>query len=147
MILDMKCRLDKLKKIPFENLTFSLDEDYWTLDSDEIEDRIHDCIELEGTPKEEINVYIRKTINKTHKDYVHPKQVLSSIQEYAYDDSGEYADNYLESLSPEIINNLGKLIIDYMNEYIEQPRWYNVENWVECTVDEFRELIDNKNKV
>ncbi len=33
----MKCKLDKLKKIPFENLTFSLDEDYWTLDSDEIE--------------------------------------------------------------------------------------------------------------
>jgi hypothetical protein len=137
----MKCKLDKLKKIPFENLTFSLDEDYWTLDSDEIEDNIHDCIEHEGTPKEEIKVYIGKTIKKTHKDYVHPKQLLSSIQEYAYDDSGEYADNYLESLSPEIINNLGKLIIDYMNEYIEQPRWYSVENWVECTVDEFYEIV------
>lgn len=142
--MNMKCRLDKLKKIPYENLTFSLDEDYWTLDSDEIEDKIQDYIEHEGISEEEIKVYIGKTIKKTHKDYVHPKQLLSSIQEYAYDDSGEYADNYLESLSPEIINNLGKLIIDYMNEYIEQPRWYSVENWVECTVDEFQELVNKR---
>lgn len=139
-----KCKLDKLREI-YNDLTFSLDEDYWTQDSDEIEDRIQDYIEHEDIPKEEIKVYIGKAVKKTHRDYVYPKNILDEIQERAYDDS-EYADNYLENLSPEIVTNLGKLIVDYMNEYIEQPRWYSVENWVECTVDEFRELMDNKNK-
>lgn len=135
-------KIYKLRKI-YNDLTFSLDEDYWTLDSDEIEDRIQDYIEHEGISEEEIKVYIGKAIKKTHSDYIYPKSILGEIQERAYDDS-EYAENYLENISPEVITNLGKLIVDYMDEYIEQPRWYSVEIWDEFTVDEFRELVNKR---
>ncbi len=55
------------------------------------------------------------------------------MQERAYDEFDEYADGYLEELTDEDKEQLGKLVVDFLNERAPQPRFYHVDGVEEIT--------------
>lgn len=63
--------------------------------------------------------------------------VVVQIQEWAYDECGEWADQYLDDLDKEKIDELSKVIADWIEKNAEAPNFYTVENIqdFECSAD------------
>lgn len=118
---------------------YSLNGDDWYLNDidyiiDEIEDNFY---------TNEVQVFIGTPEFMQHKDYFNLSSIISDMEESAYEDF-DGIDSYLS----EFIENrtksakyieLENLILNWMNENIAQPYWYNVKNIKSISVKEFKD--------
>jgi hypothetical protein len=54
--------------------------------------------------------------------------VIQQIQEWAYDECGDYSDQYLEDLGEDKISELSKVISEWIEKNAEAPAFYKVVN-------------------
>lgn len=115
------------------NYVFNVN-DYWTDDVDYIE---HYLEELEFSPEDTIEIGERVPV--LHKDLFRLRYLIEEMQENAYEMADEYAEDYMSDLSREKAEELGTLILDYLDKNVEQPNFFTVKGEKEITVQEFRE--------
>lgn len=72
-------------------------------------------------------IYIGEKVEKYHKDFINISYLIETMQESACDSSGDY-EGYLEDITIEHKNNIEKIILEYMNKYIDQPKFYDTIN-------------------
>ena len=72
-------------------------------------------------------IYIGEKVEKYHKDFINIDYIIEQMKELAYDISN-YSEDYLEDITIEHKNNIEKIILEYMNKHINQPKFYEVIN-------------------
>lgn len=115
------------KLVEKDEYCFSLDEEYWDEDTDYILDNIYD----------NTTVYVGIQVKMKHKDYLSAENLICDMQQRAYDDS-EYAEGYLEGISKDKKEELSKIVLDYLNKNIGEPRFYKIRDTKEISVEEFK---------
>lgn len=72
------------------------------------------------------NIEVHKKREFTHSDFVNPYFILEQIYESGYGEGGEYAEDYLDDIQSnnELLEQLDKLITDFLDKHAEQPRFY-----------------------
>lgn len=127
----------KLDEEYFKDYVFNIN-DYWTNDVDYVE---HFLEELEYNFEDTIEIGERVTV--LHKDIFNLRYLKEEMQDASYEIADEYADDYLKDLTTEKAKELESLILNWLNENIEQPNFFNVKNEKEITTKEFRERFLN----
>lgn len=125
---------------------FSFNEDEWFLDEDYVLDQIE-----EDNRTDEDFIYVADAEFKTHKDYLNVSYLIESMQDLAYEDF-EDCDDYLSEFTryedksaicgrkSEKYFELQNLILDWLNNNIQQPNWYEPKNVKKITIKEFKNL-------
>ena len=119
---------------------FSFDEDEWVLNDP---DYILDQIEDDEITNEDF-VYIADAEFMQHKDYLNISYLIESMCDLAYEDF-EDCDDYLTQFyenrnKSEKYFELQNLILDWLNNNIQQPNWYQAKNVKKITIKEFKNL-------
>lgn len=115
---------------------YSHSEENWV---DELQEAIDAAIEQDGAGNHEINISIGDKVLVTHSKLSSDSggRVIEQLQEWAYDECGEWADNYLRDLDKNKIDELSAVIGKWISENSEKPNFYTVENIkdFECAAD------------
>lgn len=76
---------------------------------------------------------------KKYVPYINVEQVLDEVGKRAYDDCGEWAEEYLYDVKSEHQKELEEKLNQVFSEWIEkygyEPRWFNVHNIRAVTID------------
>lgn len=137
-LIDFNPSIDKeLTEADFKELVFSTNgEEYY----DDIDYIIH-CFEED----EKIDsVYVAEKVEILHENVL-THWTINSFKEYLEDaayEMSEYSDQYLRDLTDAKKKELHKILLDWFNKNIEQPRWYDVKNVKRITKDEFLEQFN-----
>lgn len=113
-------------------LVFAINDE-WTGDVN----YICDC--LEDGEIETVEVGIKVPIY--HKDLINLRYLTEQMEEYAYDMAEEYSESYLKDLTTEKAKELEELIINWLNENVKQPTFYQVKGEKEISKVEFLKEI------
>ena len=68
------------------------------------------------------------------KSYFKVEDLLENINEYAYNECGEFAEDYLQALPKEVIDDLENVVCKWAEKYGLEPTWFMVEDIVELKV-------------
>lgn len=84
-----------------------------------------------------VTIYEGKVIESVASDYS-PNYLIDTLAENAYDECGEFADDWLSGLDNkcknDLINRVHKVIDDWATEHNVQPTFYMVEDIVEIEI-------------
>lgn len=110
---------------------YSLDnERYYELE--DFEDMLLGLCEDSETPKNsDMEIYRAEKVLRNHASFINANSILETISQNAYDEAGEYAESYCDSidhLSSDKVKELEQLINDFFDKYIGQPNFYTVKN-------------------
>ena len=100
---------------------YSLNEEDW-MDLDSLKDRINDKYYHGG----KVEVFKGKQKALEHKDFISISRFIEDIQERAWDECGEFSEDYLDDITPDAILGLDKLLLDWFNASAAQPKFYHV---------------------
>ena len=67
-----------------------------------------------------------------HSQFVNGDRLIEELQERAYDEYGEYAEDYLVDVGD--VAELEALIVGWLNEHAKPPTFYRVDNMREISV-------------
>ena len=74
-----------------------------------------------------------------YSPYIRVEQIIDDISERAYDDCGEWAGEYLYDVKSEhqyeLEEKLNEVLIAWIEKHSYQPRWFNVCNTEDVTID------------
>lgn len=106
---------------------YSHNEEDWV---DDLQDAINASIEQDNSSQEQVDIKIGDKILFTHSKLSSGigSRVIEQLQEWAYDECREFADDYLYDLEKDKIDNLSKVINEWLNKNAEQPNFYTVKN-------------------
>lgn len=102
------------------HLIFSLDGDIFYENIDDVIDEIS----MNKT------IYVGEKVKKYHKDFIDINNIdylIEQMQESASNFS-DYSEDYLDDITTEHKNNIKKIILEYMDKHIDQPKFYEVIN-------------------
>ena len=121
-----------------DTFLYSLSEDEWSFADEAIEDIAQQALD-EITEEEfaELGyVTIYKGVQKTQhfKSYFKAEDLLESINEYAYNECGDLAEDYLQALPQEVIDDLESSVCQWADKHKLNPTWFMVEDVVEVRV-------------
>lgn len=110
---------------------YSRNEEDWQ-DLESIMDGLEEDYEIGDTVK----IFEGDAVAFAHDEFVRADRILEIIQDLAYDEMGDWQDDYLEDLARNEVkvSALNKLLIDFISANAEAPRCYKVENTKEITV-------------
>jgi len=99
-------------------------------------DTITDMVDSDNEPGVKVVIFRGKPIQVKHIDHVLPviDTIIENIQQHAYDEDGDYAENYLTDLSDPKAIELANVIAEYLNEEIIQPLYHRVGEVEEITI-------------
>lgn len=100
---------------------YSLDGE-WFEEFDVIQDQVNDDAE----PGEKVSGYRGTPIQVDHADHVKHLKIVELLQELAYDEDGEAAENYLMDFDDEKEDQLKDVIIKWMDNNIKKPGYFRV---------------------
>jgi uncharacterized protein YeaC (DUF1315 family) len=82
-------------------------------------------------------VYVGNKIEHTHKSFLDTDCVIEQMQDNA-DEVGEWAEGYLCDMTKEQKEDLKNTVLNWFNKNITQPSFFNVENSVKFSFDDFQ---------
>lgn len=118
-----------------KNLVFSINNENYYDDVQYILECFKENLELK-------EIYVAEKIEIFHKDVLNESNIIS-LQETLEDnaiDLSEYGDNYLNDLNEIKRKELQEVILNWMNNNLTQPQWFNVKNIKKITKLEFVKL-------
>ena len=71
-----------------------------------------------------MKVHKDKTRPFSHKDFMDVEYLIEIMQESAYSEAGEYAEDYLEDLTKEKKEELQKILIEWFTNNAKELRFY-----------------------
>lgn len=75
-----------------------------------------------------VTLYKGISVQKTHRDFINGDSIVEMIVENAYDNCGEFAEDYLADLTGDDTPTLEKLIEDWLNVHADDPSFYSVND-------------------
>ena len=115
---------------------YSLNEEYFN--HTEIEDAVREAFDYVGAQPGDIRTIYEGTTKEFKAGDFAPRYMEEMLAEQAYDDGGEYAENWLSGLRPEQKEDLAKRIKEAINAWADDhalhPTFYGVENVREIKV-------------
>lgn len=118
---------------------YNLSEDDWTWadeDPNEIIRQFLDGIDPEDVKNiQKVNMYQGELEPKSFNDYLCVDSILERIQEWAYDDVGDFASDYLDNVTDEMKEELDVLICAWANKHNISPSFSPVRNVKEVSID------------
>lgn len=121
-----------------DTILYNLSEDEWCYADESIEEiaqqALNEMTEAEFTELGYVTIY--KGVQKTQhfKYYFKVEDLLESIREYAYNECGEFAEDYLQALPQEVIDDLENVVCKWADKHKLNPTWFMVEDVVEVKV-------------
>lgn len=121
-----------------DTILYNRGEDEWYFADESIEEiaqqALNEMTEAEFTELGYVTIY--KGVQKTQhfKSYFKVEDLLESINEYAYNECGEFAEDYLQALPQEIIDDLESVVCKWADKHKLNPTWFMVEDVVEVKV-------------
>lgn len=118
-----------------KNLVFSINNENYYDDVQYILECFKENLELK-------EIYVAEKIEIFHKDVLNESNIISleeTLEDNAIDLS-EYGDNYLNDLNEIKRKELQEVILNWMNNNLTQPQWFNVKNIKKITKLEFVKL-------
>lgn len=109
----------------------------YSLDGEHFEewDAVKDYVDSEYEPGERVTVYKGRPVELSHYDHVRPiiHRFVESIQEHAYDEDGDYAEDYLTDLpdTEELNDELAEIVTEWLNKHAKRPGYHRVDDIVE----------------
>ncbi len=88
------------------------------------------------------SIFVGDTVAITHDMFSKNLDVIEMLTNNVYDNFSEYGEVYISALEEKGKNhceNINKLITEYLNNNVEQPTFYNIENVKEISINEFKE--------
>lgn len=89
------------------------------------------CEDSETSKNADMEIYKAEKVLRTHASFINANSILETISQNAYDEAGEYAESYCDSidyLSSDKVKELEQLINDFFDKHIGQPNFYTVKN-------------------
>lgn len=83
---------------------------------------------------EKVEIYEGTSKDYTHSDFFDVYKIVSLAQDRAYDEAGDSAEDYLDDFTAKKIEKLKKLILNFMNKNLKQPKFCSVENIKKITI-------------
>lgn len=141
--------LEMTNAIDALDYTFSLDDGDWssadedldTVIGDHLFDLIHDA---KSTPPESVTVYRGVKDHFSFKDFLDVDQLIEHMQSCAYDNAGEYADDYLGNVTKEQKQELELLVLDWARKHELSPNFYLVKDIKEMTYNVEKGCLDEE---
>ena len=98
---------------------------------------LDDLKDLGHTTGDTVEIYQGDAIPMKHSNFIFPDHIIESIQEWAYDEVGDYAEGYLEGLTDADKKELEELIEEFLVKKTGQPNLNAIKNIkrVEATVE------------
>ena len=126
--------------------TLLMTEYAYSLNDDEYYDSdcIIDLIECEYAEGDRLTIYVAEKVKFTHLSFINGRELIENMQEAAYEDSGDYADGYLDDIDLNKIGILKKLIADFLDKNTKPITFYRVKKVkeMEITVGEYSFMED-----
>lgn len=113
-------------------IVYSLDEQYY-YDRDDIENMIEESDEKIET------LYQGECIPRFHIDFLNTNQVIEDMQQRAYE-CGEFAEGYLDDFNEEDKQKFKEHILQFLNQNITQPTFFNVKKTKIISIEEFNNV-------
>lgn len=118
---------------------YNLSEDDWTWadeDPNEVIRQFLDGLESEDLKDvQKVNMYEGELESKSFIDYLCVDYILERMQEWAYDDVGDFSSDYLDDVTDEMKEELDVLICGWANKHNLSPKFFHVENVKEVSFD------------
>jgi hypothetical protein len=113
------------------NKVYSRNEEDWY----ELED-ITDGIEADYKAGDEVEILEGDAVLFTHKEFINVDRIIEDIQEAAYDEIGEWQQDYLDDLAndKDKMLELNKLLLDFITTNSKAPTCYKVVNVKETKI-------------
>ncbi len=73
-----------------------------------------------------VEIYEAVAVKAKHSDFIHGFQIIEGMMEQAYDEHGEWSENYLDDLGREKVKELELLVINWLNKNTSAPTFYKV---------------------
>jgi len=103
---------------------YSLDEE-WFEEFETIQYRVNDDVE----PGDKISGYRGVPIEVTHLDIVkNLRPLVEYLQEAAYDEAGEAAEDYLMDFTDDHEEGLREVIAKYLEDNVRKPAYFHIED-------------------
>lgn len=111
--------------------TYSRNEEDWY----ELE-WVMDDLECDYQSGDEVEIFEGDAVAFTHKEFINADRIIEDIQEAAYDEIGEWQQDYLEDLAnnKDKMIELNKLLLDFITANSKAPTCYKVVNVKETKV-------------
>jgi hypothetical protein len=113
------------------NEVYSINEEDWY----ELED-VMDDLEADHQAGDEVEIFKGDAVLFTHKEFINVDRIIEDIQEAAYDEIGEWQQDYLEDLAndKDKMLELNRLLLDFITANSKAPTCYKVVNVKEIKV-------------
>ena len=121
-----------------EVILYSQYEDNWSFADESIEDVAQQV--LDDTTEEDFSecgyITIYKGVQKPQSftSYFNVDHLIESINERAYDECGDFAEDYLQKLPQDVIDDLENVVCKWAEKHDLEPIWFMVEDIVEVKV-------------
>lgn len=118
---------------------YSLNDDDWSWADENPNEIIRQF--LDGLESDElkdvqkVNMYEGELESKSFIDYLCVDSILERMQEWAYDDVGDFASDYLDDVTDEMKEELDVLICAWANKHDISPKFFHVGNVKEVSFD------------
>lgn len=109
-----------MDKLP--DFVYSLDEE-WFEEFEVIQDQVND----DNEPGEKVSGYKGVPIPVSHLDIVKLcRPFVESLQEAAYDEDGDAAEDYLMDFTNDMEEGLQEVIAQYLEDNVRRPTYYRI---------------------
>lgn len=126
---------------------YSHREDDWDGSSEAIEEAAYcafeDLTDEEVSTVKEVAIFTGTKKQQVFKDYLNVESFLEQMGECAYDNSGEFAEDYLDHVTAEQISDLENAICAWAEKHKIKPAWFMVEDVKESKFTIPQEWKDN----
>lgn len=118
---------------------YNLSEDDWTWADENPNEIIRQFLEdkdYQDVDKiQKVNMYEGELEPKSFVDYLCVDSILERMQEWAYDDVGDFARDYLDDVTDEMKEELDVIICAWANKHNLSPKFFHVRNVKEVSFD------------
>lgn len=111
-------------------IAYSADGSEYHLDLYSVLDELRDG----GETAQEVELFRADVERPSHGDFVKADWLIEQAQSAAFDNFGEWSDDYLADMSEEQMAELTNVITNWLNKNVKAPAFYGVKNAVSVTV-------------
>lgn len=121
-----------------EVILYSQYEDNWSFADETLEEIaqqvLDDMSEAEFNELDYVTIYKGVQKPQSFTSYFSVDHLIESINERAYEECGDFAEDYLQKLPQDVIDDLEKIVCKWAERHDLEPTWFMVEDIVEIKV-------------
>jgi hypothetical protein len=97
-------------------------------------DYIMDVLRDEYETDSKVKIYKGKPERFTHASFVDGRHMIEDFMERAYEDGDEWAESYLQDVTGEPLEELERLVVNWLEKNAQKPNFYRVDEIEEIIV-------------